>query len=227
VHPPFETAQWDGSSSYDPAGGTITNYNWTLASKPSGSSAVMPSGSGPFRNDFLPDLAGDYVGRLVVTTADGRSSEPCETTLEAIPAESLWVEMYWTVANDDMDLHLLAPGGSLLSDRDCYYANCVGGWLDWGTVGDEDDDPALDLDDIPNTGPENINIFDPQNGTFTVYVHDYSGSTPDYYGSNTVTVNIYIAGALVYTGTTGISGDGDYVPFAEVDWPTGAVTDLL
>jgi len=228
VQPPAETAAWDGSSSYDPAGGTITTYNWTLTSQPAGSSASMPSGSGPVRTGFMPDLAGDYVGRLVVTTADGRSSAPCQVTLEAIPSEDLWVEMYWTYSGDDMDLHLLAPGGSLTTDTDCYYGNCVtsswGGGLDWGVTGSTADDPSLDLDDISGTGPENINIEAPASGTYTIVVHDYPGSVYD--GANPVTVNVYVNGSLVWTDTRDITVEDSYTDFAEVSWPAGTVNSL-
>ena len=85
----------------------------------------MPSGSGAVRGGFTPDLAGNYVGQLVVTNNNGVSSDPCEVTLESIPSEDLWVEMYWTESGDDMDLHLLAPGGTIESNKDCYFANCV------------------------------------------------------------------------------------------------------
>jgi hypothetical protein len=224
VEPPFETATWDGSASYDPEGHTITDYAWALVSSPTGSSVRMPTGSSATRGGFMPDLAGEYVGRLTVTTDDGRISDPCEVVLESIPAEDLWVEMFWAVSNDDMDLHLLGPGGSLESNGDCYFANCTRG-LSWGASGTTDD-PYLDLDDIPGTGPENINIAAPQSGVYTVYVHDYSFSTPDYYGANAVTVRVYINGAKLYDQTKNISDDGSYTAFASIDWSSGTVNPL-
>ncbi len=225
VQPPFETATWDGSGSYDPEGGTITTYTWTLVEQPEGSAVTMPSGTGPKRTDFMPDLAGDYVGQLVVQTNDGRTSEPCEVTLESIPAQDLWVEMYWTHDNDDMDLHLLRGSGSFTSNQDCYFANCVPpARLDWGSSSTSDD-PRLDLDDIPGTGPENINIDAPEDTTYTVVVHDYPW-TGTYSGGNDVTVNIYLNGSLVWSDTRTISGEDTQTYFAEIDWATGTVTSL-
>jgi hypothetical protein len=222
VEPPFQVATWDGSGSYDPEGHDIVDYSWALISSPSGSSVRMPTGSSATRGGFEPDLAGDYIGQLVVTTDDGRRSEPCQVTLQSIPAEDLWVEMFWQHSGDDMDLHLVAPGGTLDSGTDCYFANCTGG-LAWGASGTSDD-PYLDLDDISGTGPENINIAAPQTGTFTVYVHDYPGS---YYNSaNEVTVRVYINGSKLYDQTKSISGEDSYTPFASVNWSTGSVTPL-
>lgn len=226
VTPPFETARWDGRESYDPEGGEIVSWEWTLSSKPSGSAAQMPSGANPVREGFEPDLAGDYVGRLVVTNDSGEVSEPCEVTLQAIPAEDLWVEMYWTHEQDDMDLHLVRPGGQAETNNDCYFANCVGGGLDWGVRGDPDDDPSLDLDDIPGVGPENINIMMPEAGDFTVYVRDYTGSTPDYNGANSVTVNVYLNGSQVWTNTKSIAGENSLTPFCRINWQTGDVTTM-
>ncbi|MFO0007419.1 MAG: hypothetical protein ACK559_40520 [bacterium] len=59
-----------------------------------------------------------------------------------------------------------------------------------------------------------------------MYVHDYTGSTPDFYGDNEVTVNVYLSGVLEFTDTRMIDGDGDYVPFARVNWDAQTVSPL-
>ena len=231
VSPPFETATWVGSSSYDPDGGVIVDYNWTLRSAPGGSTALMPAGAAN-RYPFTPVLAGTYVGELVVTNDAGLVSDPCEATLEAVPTESLWVEMFWEQPQDDMDLHILAAGGALETRGDCYYSNCTPSAqiffpMDWGASGYTGDNPTLDLDDIPGTGPENINIDTPQPGAeYTVVVHDYTGSTPDVYEENQVTVNIYLDGSLEWTETRPITGDGSYTYFARIDWSSGTIASL-
>ena len=225
VHPPFESAQWDGRGSTDPEGQTITTYTWSLVSRPSGSSVGMPSCSGPVCGSFTPDLAGTYTGRLVVKTADGRTSDPADCDLTAVPTEDLWIEMFWAHNDDDMDLHLLAPGGTVNSSTtDCYYANCTWGGLEWGAAG-ASDNPTLDLDDIPGVGPENINISSPASGNYTVVVVDYTGSTGDYSGANDVTINIYIGGALVWSDTRAMSGETTEY-FATISWPARTVTAL-
>ena len=216
------TPTWYGDESYDPGGSAITNYKWTLISRPTGSSATMPSG-GANRRDFEWDLAGEYVGELIVTNAEGVDSEPCEAVLTATPPDGLWIEMYWTYPNDDMDLHLLSPGGTLESSTtDCYYANCVSGGLDWGTRGVTEDNPNLDIDDISGTGPENTRIDEPSDGTYTVIVHDYPGSV--YSGANTVYMNIYVGSVLVWSDSRSISGENTYTTFATVSFPDGTVS---
>mgnify|MGYP003663676276 CR=1 FL=1 len=230
VHPPIETATWDGSASYDEDGYAIVAYDWSLMSKPVGSAIPAFHVSDALVPDFQPDLAGEYVAKLVVTNELGET-DTCDVILESIPAEDLWVEMYWTQAPDDMDLHLINSANwvaALETSNDCYYLNCTGGWggsVEWGIPGDEDN-PSLDLDDIYGTGPENINIEQPQPTIFTVVVHDYTGSTPDTYDANEVTVNIYTNGALQWTDTKLISGDGSYTPFCHIDWATQLITGL-
>jgi len=217
-----EAADWIGNASYDTDGGSIVDYEWTLVSSPPGATTGMPAGSANRRN-FSPDVAGEYVGELIVFDNDGLASDPCYATLTATAGDGLWVEMFWTYGGDDMDLHLLQPGGTLADYfTDCYYANCTSG-LEWGSSGTADN-PILDLDDIPGTGPENINIDSPARGTYTVYVHDYPGSV--YNGRNDTTINVYWGGRLIWTDTRNLNSEGTYYPFVEVTVPAGTATSL-
>ena len=212
---------WMGDESYDPSGAAITNYDWELIVQPDGSTAVMPDG-GSDRYDFAWDLVGTYVGQLIVTNEYGVASEPCVTILNTTTDDDLWIEMYWETAHDDMDLHLLAPGGTKNSMEDCHWANCTGAGLDWGIAGDDSDDPSLDLDDIPGTGPENIRIASPDDGVYTVMVQDYPNTK--YQPANAVTVNIYISGVLVWTDTRDLAGEAEWETYATVSFPDGTVT---
>jgi hypothetical protein len=221
----IETATWFGSESYSPSGEPITEFRWTLIDQPDGSEATMPGDTSEGdRVGFTADLVGTYVGELVVVNSAGLESAPCIATLEAVTSNSLWVEMWWQEDHDDMDLHLLAPGGALTTSDDCFYGNCVTSDLDWGVTGASEDDPSLDLDDIPGTGPENIHIELPADGAYSVYVHDYPDTV--YNGENAVTVRVYIDGELLWEATKGISGENDYIPFAVASFPDGTVSDL-
>jgi len=225
VSPPFESATFIGNGSYDPDGFAITSYSWTLTQLPAGSAVIMSGCSTANCGPITPDVAGTYTGQLIIENEHGKSSS-CTVDLEAIPSEELWVEMYWVHSGDDMDLHMVAPGGSARSGQDCYFANCTGIFsnVDWGQSGVTSDNPSLDLDDISGTGPENINISNPAAGVYKVFVHDYPGST--YLGGNDVTVTVYVDGNPVFTDTRTISGEDSDEYFCEINWPAGTVTPL-
>ncbi len=200
---------------------------------PPGSSAIV----NPFCNwmnnadcEYTPDMIGQYTARLTVTNSIGMSDQ-CTTDFEALPPEGLWIEMYWTLSEDDIDLHMLAPGGTPWTNTDCHFGNCIGNWgnLDWGQPGYDGDNPSLDLDDIPGTGPENINMLDPEPaGIYTVFAHDYSGSNDggDPHAPNDTTINVYLDGNLTWTDTRPVSGEGDEVYFCTVDWGAQTVAPM-
>lgn len=223
VQPPFESARFIDDGSYDPDGEDITRWVWTLVSKPSGSTVTLQGTTDEPNRTFTPDLAGEYVARLVVSTDDGRTSAPCEASLTATPSQDLWVEMYWEHSGDDMDLHLLRANGAVTTTQDCYYGNCTYDPPNWGDQGSSADDPTLDLDDVPYVGPENINIADPELTSYKVVVHDYPGSV--YNGTNNVTVNIYLGGSLTWSDTRNINSEGTYFYYAEIDWGSQTVDD--
>ena len=83
---------------------------------------------------------------------------------------------------------------------------------DWGknnTVaadGIQSDDASLDVDQQWGLGPENVTHNKPFDGTYTVAVHYYcshqdeDSSNPSF-GNSTPTINIFIQGALAWTGS--------------------------
>ncbi|WP_373047908.1 choice-of-anchor D domain-containing protein [Vulgatibacter sp.] len=199
-----------GSGS-DPAGDSL-NCTWRVASGPTGSRAA-PDNAAQCVTTFTPDIVGDYVMELTVTDPMGNTGT-CTADVHANPFGGLWVEMYWSPAGD-MDLHMLHPNAGSGTQRAswtdssyaCFYANCVtsrGGTLAWDTSS-VNDDPSLDRDDIPGTGPENIRINQPST------THSYAVGFKNFSNSNTpitVTYNVYCGGALVnaanntFTSTT-------------------------
>ena len=81
----------DGSASEGPAGAPVS-YQWTLTSKPSGSTALLTSPNSA-RPTFTPDIAGAYTATLVVH-ANGVASQPDSVSItcatgNVAPSEAL------------------------------------------------------------------------------------------------------------------------------------------
>jgi hypothetical protein len=220
---PFTTVHFTGDQSYDTNNIAITDYIWSWVSTPAGSVSTL-DGSGPNRYSEL-DMAGSYTAQLVIRNQLQQESAPCTVTVVATPYESIWVEMYWDRSGDDMDLHLLDTDGIIGTSSDCYFGNCRGAFPpDWGVIGYDGDDPRLDRDNILGTGPENINIDDPADGTYTVVIHDHPGEFNIL--TTNVTVNVYIDSNLVNTFNKAITGESSFWFVCEIDWPSGIVTPL-
>jgi ParB/RepB/Spo0J family partition protein len=210
---PLQSTTWIGHESFDPAGHALTSFSWTLWEAPTASAAELScetdeADCGP----FVPDVAGAYTGRLEVTNDQGQSST-CSATLDVVPDGELWVELYWTLGLDDLDLHLVSPGGQPWTDGDCFFDTCRWSSPDWGTAGDPDDDPRLVIDDVVGTGPELIRIAEPADGIYTVFVHDYTGTNPDAAApdpgdTNVATVHVYLHGVLAYSAGVDVAGEG-------------------
>jgi hypothetical protein len=75
--------------------------------------------------------------------------------------------------------------------------------LEWGDGGSDEDDPRLDLDDTEGKGPENINVRQPEAGTYRIGVHlwdpdGFDGATSTTAGEIEAHVRIFFNGAVIY-----------------------------
>lgn len=180
----------------------------------------------PNNGECSDEIDNDSDGLTDCDDPDCSGAEECD---EPVTAAGLVIQLTWQHSGDDLDLHLLAPGGTIETEFDCYYANCVhnswGGALDWGQQGVTTDNPLMTLDDIEGVGPEEIQIESPQtDGEFTIVVHDYEGSSTDVQGDNLATITVYSGGAVLWTGTKTITGEGSYTDVATLNWGTQTVT---
>ena len=227
---PLDTATFDGSASFAVDPKTITAYEWSISARPSGStSLVQPLGAGS-QVDFFVDVAGDYKIKLKVTDTEGLT-DATEYAFSAVPSQSLHVELTWQnqYTQADMDLHLInkSSNGSFDdSTRDCYYSNCkpdgFGQPLDWGVSGNQLDDPTLDIDNITDSVPENINIKKPASGVYQVAVH-YFASHASSGGDIPVDchVKIYLDGAVGWEGDMHFTAANQVWNVGDVTWAGG------
>lgn len=215
---PLATVDLIGENSYDPDDNPLIAYQWGLFSQPDGSAAELPPGAAN-RPGFVPDVAGDYIATLEVTDDAGNRSDPCTARLSVVPEHAIWVEAWWTVQGDDIDLLLVREDGDRTEDDLCAPGACN---LDWGTFGDFTDDPHHLLNDVSGTGPELIGVTAPDDDAFTVAITDRPSGLRT--SDNAITVVVWIDGERAWEGTKVLPDEPAYVPFAAIDWPSRTVT---
>ncbi len=167
---------------------------------------------------FFAELAGRYVITLRVNPHDdvGCQEAADKVTVVAVPDQTIHIQLRWSIPDNDTDLHLVRyhlkdwpddkfgcfTRGDDANANDCHWQNCNTrngsatpyNAPDWGTIGNRADDPTLDIDDIPGSGPENINLSLPALGDYFVAAEYYSG-----YDSPSLTVKIWLFGVLQFS----------------------------
>ena len=116
----------------------------------------------------------------------------------------------------------MKPGGHIndnLGLTDCTWTSCIFTSPDWGVVGDPNDDPHKDYDDVDQFGPERIWMADPEVGTYTVFV--------EHWGTGLATSDgfamIDVGGTIVTVNMTDLAPQHVWT-VATIDWPSGVVT---
>ncbi len=231
---PLARVQLDGTGSSDPDG-TVEQYLWTVIDKPSDSRSI-PIPMNIAQPNFFFDIAGTYTLQLRVWDNQGMEScEPATVTYTAVPGETIHIQLIWDTPNSDMDLHLVRPGGALwdglahggsdypVSYDDCFFSTCKqeyepsGNPVDWSSCGH----PSLDIDDQNGYGPENINLNDPCEGDYELYVHFWDAFDA---GPTTAKVRIYVLGELRYQEEVLFTEEHKRWYVANIRWGFGDAT---
>ena len=210
-------------------GGTVSTSTTTLSGSVSdltmtNGQAIITAGSSSNTVTITPDAEGAFSSTLPLFNGENfitvkfkkTDGSFCAKTVKvtadyssgASGTELVHITATWD-QDTDIDLHFVKPSGAYdnqASDgnaTDCDYDNCrAGDVIDWGTVGDDGDDPVLDIDDCvggacsngrtENTVMTEIN----EAGDYKIYADAYSddaGAPVD------VTVKVFIKGSQVGT----------------------------
>lgn len=226
---PLRTIQLDGSGSFDPDG-TIARYEWSVLSRPPGSTQRLLPSAGSVSPRIFLDLAGSYEFELVVYDDEGNRScgERAVVTVNAFGSEDVHVQLVWDTPQDpdqtdnfgtDLDLHYLHANGQWnQAPWDIFSRNPT---ANWGVLNDVADDPALDIDDTDGAGPENINHSGLENLDYHVGVYHYSDAA---LGESYATVRVYIRGQLALElQNKRMARTGQFWDVATIHWPSATV----
>ncbi len=97
---------------------------------------------------------------------------------------------------------------------------------DWAVQDYDLDNPRVDLDDVHDLGPENINLPEPAGapyeGWYEIFVHDYP-LTEVYEDPNEATVRIWVDGHLEETFEFEMVGEDADHYVARVYFPGGTI----
>ncbi len=184
-------------------------YKWEWLNKPNDSYRAIIQDSennsvaGQWLSDsnihFYSETPGTYELKLTLRVLVGDCEEITtdEIAVEVVPVTDIYVQLTWTSASSDYDLHIIQPGGHFSrdcddgNDTDCHYCNCntYNGTatdcpergcpgpinaVDWNVLAQRSDDPMLLIDDIPGRGPEAIIMSNANAGDYLVAVENYS-----------------------------------------------------
>lgn len=203
-----------GAGSSDPEGAPLA-YAWRFLTRPQGSRAAFEAPDA-VETAFTVDRPGLYVATLEVVDEAGQASSNdarVEVSTEAGPGFE--VELTWDRPGTDLDLHVVAPGGSLGSVDDCFFDNPSPDWAPAGPEGD----PRFEA------GParEVVAVTEPPSGAFTIAARVVAASLQ---GPAAATLRIRYAGVEVARYAATLEPAHTAWDVATLSWPDGRIADL-
>jgi hypothetical protein len=263
---PLQNLELSAEESFDPDGDSLS-YFWTIVQAPENFRIGFTPNARTQLTHIQLALIGTFVFELNVVDSNGADAcSPSRITVRVKPERDFVAELTWETPGDpnefdtgigrgtDLDLHLLRgqiAGNPSDSPRwndqffrsDCYYLNCTTGGVDWGVIGDINDNPSLDRDDVDGGGPEQVNIRRPAfttgpeafyNSPYRIGIYFYDGH--ETFGPTYATVRLFFNRAetpshvwpsntqgkpqrmLEISGNGRISTQADFWLAGDIDW---------
>lgn len=204
----------------------LTNHagnRFSLPSPPAPGTVLSPAQSLSFSVEYFDNgVVQTYNGMLEIASNDPSRPTvdvPLTAATEPPPPAltDIALRLTWAPNGADIDLHLVRPGGRFFKNpEDVCYCNPN---PDWGVVGQADDNPFLDRDDLVGPGPENINLTRaPYDGEYDVVAHHFAAN--GHTGPVDVTVEVRLRGAVVSTRTQSMNPGERWIA-GRINWNTG------
>ena len=195
---PLDQIVFDGRTSNSPVEGlTIASYKLVPLEAAAGSTATIEDADKPRRGSRQTSLATTPLRLHVVDTMGVRSVEPAVITFTAVPRSALHPVDGITLRRTSTSTSCAAMRRlniTRLIRTTAYFSNRFPD--DW--YPEEANHPRLDIDDQRGFGPENINLREPANDTFQIWVHYWNDNQQGEKRRTPVTgtVRVYVHGML-------------------------------
>jgi hypothetical protein len=210
---PGDVVTLDGTGSHDPDGHDPITFHWDVVRRPLTSLTELAAADTATPTLEL-DVAGTWEVDLIVADALGvPSAAACRVQIRAVPAERLYVELVWDHAVTDLDLHVLAPGGELFGDLDCWWGNPA-------AYGCEHSG-----DDLAGFGPEWVRLPDPDPGIYRVVVR-FAKDNGAHQPATGATLRVYQYGVLEAEMRRILDVEGTTWNVMTIEWPSGQVNPV-
>ncbi len=203
----------------------LTNHagnRFAIPTPPAAGTSLLPGQSTTFAVEYFDNgVVQTYNGVLEVDSNDPGTpvvNVPLSAATDPPPPAltDIAVTLTWSPSGADIDLHLVRPGGRFFKNpEDVCYCNTN---PDWGVVGQANDNPFLDRDDLVGPGPEKINLTNsPYNGEYDVVAHYFAQN--GHSGPVNATIEVRVRGTLVSTRTMSMNVGERWIS-GRVNWNT-------